>query len=371
MKQTVDPADPPGTTALFGRIWRFAHDRHRIYLDRLRGYPPPWTGDPILRRHRFTNAWRAADRVSQRCIRLMHESRNESAGTILLRLMLLKIFNKEETFNGLVGQLGGEPPTVQNADFGRMQEVLDALAQKGPLYSGAYVMPGRAGRQKHHWHLNVIEWMLKDRTAERIVDRGVRNGLEGVYGMLKGVPGFGSFLAFQYAVDCGYGRLYAGGEGDFVVAGPGAADGVFKCFENHGRAYAPEALIQWMTEYQDRFFEEQGLEAPTLWGRALQPIDVQNLLCETSKYTRASDPEVPGATGRTRIKQRFNPAGVPAKPFFPPAWGLNEAVDEWYKTEAGRPKAEHGSGRYRYGRISGPPPQGTRDGGGGDWLPFD
>ena len=29
------------------------------------GQPAPWTSDPILRRHRFTNCYRAADRVSQ------------------------------------------------------------------------------------------------------------------------------------------------------------------------------------------------------------------------------------------------------------------------------------------------------------------
>ena len=54
-----------------------------------------------------------------------------------------------------------------------------------------------------------------------------------------------------------------------------------------------------------------------LFGRRLQPIDTQNLLCETSKYTRASNPEVPGAAGRTRIKQRFKAAGELPKPVFP------------------------------------------------------
>ena len=38
-------------------------------MRRLAGSPPPWTDDPVICTHRFTNAYRAADRVSQYLIR--------------------------------------------------------------------------------------------------------------------------------------------------------------------------------------------------------------------------------------------------------------------------------------------------------------
>ena len=52
-------------TPVFDTYWRFAAARQGLYEARLRGQPAPWTSDPILRRHRFTNCYRAADRVSQ------------------------------------------------------------------------------------------------------------------------------------------------------------------------------------------------------------------------------------------------------------------------------------------------------------------
>ncbi|HEV2187580.1 MAG TPA: nucleotide kinase domain-containing protein, partial [Stellaceae bacterium] len=56
-------------TAVFDSYWRFAAERQAIFVRRLAGMPAPWTDDPILARHRFTNAYRAADRVSQFLIR--------------------------------------------------------------------------------------------------------------------------------------------------------------------------------------------------------------------------------------------------------------------------------------------------------------
>jgi hypothetical protein len=52
--------------------WRFAGERQHIYHARLRGASAPWTLDPVLSQYRFTNAYRAADRVSQELIRLAY-----------------------------------------------------------------------------------------------------------------------------------------------------------------------------------------------------------------------------------------------------------------------------------------------------------
>ena len=53
----------------FDAYWRFAAERQRIFRGRAEGMPPPWTSVPILSRHKFTNVYRAADRVSQYLIR--------------------------------------------------------------------------------------------------------------------------------------------------------------------------------------------------------------------------------------------------------------------------------------------------------------
>src|SRR3546814_2064593 len=49
--------------------WKFGAERLAMYLRRLAQPNGPWTDDPILRTYRFTNSFRAADRVSQYLIR--------------------------------------------------------------------------------------------------------------------------------------------------------------------------------------------------------------------------------------------------------------------------------------------------------------
>jgi hypothetical protein len=56
-------------------------------------------------------------------------------------------------------------------------------------------------------------------------------------------PSLGPLLAYQFALDLGYSPLLTADEATFVVPGPGALDGLAKCFEDPG-GLAPEDLIR-------------------------------------------------------------------------------------------------------------------------------
>src|SRR5262245_21845606 len=60
---------PLKQTLVFTTYWRFAAERQEIFFRRLKHPDPPWTSDPVLQNHKFTNASRASDRVSQYFIR--------------------------------------------------------------------------------------------------------------------------------------------------------------------------------------------------------------------------------------------------------------------------------------------------------------
>jgi hypothetical protein len=140
--------------------------------------------------------------------------------------------------------------------------------------------------------------------------------------LLASYPGLGPFLAFQYAIDLNYAGFLTHTEGDFVVAGPGAADGIAKCFSDTGGRNAEE-VIHWVCERQEEAFRSAGIKFQTLFGRRLQPIDCQNLFCEISKYARVAHPDIKGLTGRTRIKQLYRQAVQPLPALmFPPRWGV-------------------------------------------------
>jgi len=145
------------------------------------------------------------------------------------------------------------------------------------------------------------------------------------YYVLLSCPSLGRFLAFQLLIDLNYGPLLDFNEMDFVIAGPGALDGIFKCFVNAGEASA-EDTIRAMVEISSGEFQRLGLTFTTLWGRHLQPIDCQNIFCEVEKYSRYAHPEIRGRSRRARIKQRYRPNAEPLSPAFPAKWHLTGLI---------------------------------------------
>ena len=81
-------------TKVFDTYWRFAAERHQVYQARLRGEPCPWTTDSIIASHRFTNCYRAADRVSQYLINEVIYRGSQDADEVLFRILLFKFFNR-------------------------------------------------------------------------------------------------------------------------------------------------------------------------------------------------------------------------------------------------------------------------------------
>lgn len=309
-------------TAVFDTYWRFAAERQAMYLRRLSGVSAPWTDDPILQRYRFTNAYRAADRVSQFLISDVQyrSDRSQALDELVFRTLLFKLFNKIETWELLERSVGNL--SWQSTDFQRIADVLDlAYRRDQRIYSAAYIMPSPpfGAQRKHTNHLTLLWRMMTDGLPHQI---GTAKSLRDVYARILAYPGIGPFLAFQFAIDINYSDATAFDEEEFVVAGPGAVDGIAKCFHGLG-GQTPEQVIYWMTEHQDQEFYERGIHFPGLFGRRLQPIDCQNLFCEISKYARVAHPSVAGVSGRSRIKQTYRPASRPLNaPAFPPKWEL-------------------------------------------------
>lgn len=300
--------------------WRFAAERQAIYERRVAGLPGPWTDDEILRTHRFTNCYRASDRVSQFLIRHVIYEGSQAPEEVLFRTLVFKLFNRESTWNLLSEQLG--KLEWRTFDFETYNRVLtEAFESEQRLYSAAYVMPSpKLGEvRKHSNHLRLIELMLNDDLSEQIQHA---SDLEMAFEILRSYPSLGDFLAFQYLIDINYSEMTSFDEKDFVVAGPGAKDGIRKCF-GPGSIGIESEIINYMVVNQRAEFERLCLEFNGLKGRALQPIDCQNLFCEVDKYSRVAHPEIQGKSGRSRIKQKFHESAVPAEPWFPPKWGLN------------------------------------------------
>jgi hypothetical protein len=294
-------------------------------MRRVAGAPPPWTDDPVLAAHRFTNVYRASDRVSQYLIRHVIYEGEQSIDEIFFRTLLFKIFNRLDTWERLSEQLG--VLTWREYQFERYARILDAaLAAGDRIYSAAYIMPSpRFGdARKHRNHLQLLEHMMRTGAPKQVAQAP---SLEAVFNLLRGYPSLGDFLAFQFTIDLNYSAPLKFTEMDFVVAGPGARDGIRKCFVDTAGLCEAD-VIRAVTDMAGCEFERLGLGFRDLWGRPLQLIDCQNIFCEVDKYARVVHPEATGASGRTRIKQRFAPHPAPLPQWYPPKWELRLPAGE-------------------------------------------
>ena len=312
----------PTPSPVFDTYWTFVSRRHEAYERRLVQPDGPWTDDPILAAHRFTNVFRAADRVSQRLIAdVQGPDRSSALDEVFYRTMLFKTFNSERTWDAVESRLG--PISWQRTPPSEIAAVLDGLHSRGvAIYSAAYIMPSppHGHERKHRNHLAAIDLMMRDGLPASVASA---SSLEEVYDLLLARPGLGRFLAFQYAVDLSYSDVVPFDDSGFVVAGPGAIDGLSKCFLD-ADGMSPEELIGWTGSRMEIELDRLGLPFGGLFGRRPSPVDWQNCFCEISKYARVAHPDVVGSSGRTRIKQRYDARGARPlpRPVLPAKWGV-------------------------------------------------
>ncbi|SFT91224.1 hypothetical protein SAMN05421857_4077 [Chryseobacterium formosense] len=314
----------PKKSIVYDKYWIFAAKRFEVFINRLNNPRGPWTSDNVICNHRFTNVFRASDRVSQYLIGLQYDGGDYQE--IFFKTILFKIFNKIETYQCLEEKIGSID--INSFKFKDYDLILkEELQRKTAIYSAAYIMPSAGSAfghtLKHTNHLALIQKMIDDNLFQKVMGC---NSLSQVYELLLRYPSIGNFLAFQYTIDLNYSTLINFSEMDFVVAGPGAKNGIKKCFSSLGD-YSFEDVIKMMAENQSEEFDRLQIEHPNLWGRELQLIDCQNLFCEVDKYLRVTNPEVIGVTDRKRIKQKFSMAKPQYKLFFPPKWNINEKID--------------------------------------------
>jgi hypothetical protein len=317
----------PVPTVVFDTFWRFAAERQNVYFARLRRMPPPWTSDPVISDFKFTNAYRASDRVSQFLIRevIYQDHAPLAPEDVFFRIMLFKLFNKIETWRRLEEHLG--PLTYRRYSFEAYDRVLSRASEDGAaIYSAAYIMPSGnmlGHKRKHRNHLALLEKMMRDNLCVKLArTQTMQAGFE----LFRSYPTIGDFLAYQYVTDINYSELTDFSETEFVVPGPGAVDGLRKAFSDTC-GFSDADVIRWVADTQEDQFERLCLNFQTLFGRNLQYIDCQNLFCEVDKYSRVAHPEYVGRSGRMRIKQRFVTTGMLPDAYFPPKWKIITTLD--------------------------------------------
>lgn len=315
----------PTSSIVYDSYWYLAAERQNIFFKRLNDELGPWTYDPIIQKHKFTNAYRASDRVSQYLIKNVIYKGSQDPNEVFFRIILFKLFNKIETWELLNEKLN--EISVKSFNYRDYDAVLSSAMNDGKrIYSAAYIMASGAKifgpGKKHQSHLKLIQMMMDNHLPEKLCQC---TSMGQAYELLLDCPMIGSFLAYQFATDINYSDITDFSEMSFVMPGPGALNGIKKCFTSLGE-YSAVDIIKMMADTQEKEFERLGIDFKTLWGRQLQLIDCQNIFCETDKYARVKFPEVQGQTKRTRIKQIFKMNLDKFEPWYPPKWNINNQI---------------------------------------------
>jgi hypothetical protein len=123
--------EPAKVSEVYESYWRFAAERQAVFFRRAFGEPRPWTDNVVLGAYKFTNAYRASDRVSQYLIRhvIYRDDLPSSPREVFFRILLFKLFNKIETWQLLEESVG--PVTFEDYGFVRYDEVLARALREG------------------------------------------------------------------------------------------------------------------------------------------------------------------------------------------------------------------------------------------------
>jgi hypothetical protein len=314
------------STVVFVTLWYYIVKRHLMYEKRLRGEPPPWTDDEILRDHRFTNVFRILDRVSQFLVRdVIYKSGGSMEDQeVVFRILLFKLFNSISAWKKLRDALG-HVPSWEKFNLPQYAQILGDASKKGvKIWNPAYTQRPQVGDEidakystKHERYLALLETRMREGITAKL--KQARTYREVFYALKR--PGlYGNFLSMQVATDLNYSPVLNFHENDFIMPGPGCLDGMQKCFRIRPDADLAAEIIHRCVEEQEGMFTDLELQPVTLFGRRLTAIDVQNCFCECDKYARIAHPEY--NLQRKEIKQTFRSNSPLEVPFLPPKWGL-------------------------------------------------
>lgn len=246
-------------------------ERESIRRKKEAGKPRPWTTDPNLRDYRYTNVRRNDDPVTKWIYKNWLQP-HENNPNVHFAAVVARLFNNTPTLSRLGFPENGYPMN----EWG--QKLLSMKQQGERIFNPAYIVSTN-GRAKDK-SLYVLEDVLLP-IWEKC--RAPKQGetLESYAAHLQQFDGMGSFLSGQVIADLKEIEplMYAEDWWSWSNPGPGSKRGFNYVFEKPiDASISPIEWVQGIKKLQDIIFEETGIKQDAQ--------NVQNNLCELSKYTK-------------------------------------------------------------------------------------
>lgn len=292
-------------------FWHWVRERHRIWYRRyVEKLPPPWTDDPYLGAHRFTNVYRRLDPGTAWLVDHVIQA-DASADEALLNVIAYRQ-GLHELSKAHLGWLTVDRTGLSNQ--GRAEEQMASFGPGTP-YTGAYLLGNSIyrGPKRKTWPLlwRDIGASLAARRRDGTTDWTHLTRRE-LINLLRSFPGVGPFVSYQVCLDLSYPEMGLGlshGNDGYALLGPGARKGLdllprprlVAARQSGDDGY--NARLVWLRDLQDEHLAGRmpGWDDGALDYVYLDRSDIENCCCEFGRYHEAR---------RTRghnLRRRFYP----------------------------------------------------------------
>jgi len=287
-----------GSTCTMEGLLYFIWEREVIRIVKERGGDKPWTKDPILAKYKFTNIRRKDDRVSRWIIDNVITP-NAGRQDLWFILLITRLINWPPTLQHLIEDavLFRNPTDFNPVEFSDSVERFKAKG--GKVYSGAYMVyptkmdPGGVKSLAIAKHIVKPASDLHDVMCEAVFEK---KSIESFVARLSTSFGISTFMAGQVAADLTYcGQLSTAVDlYSYAPIGPGSSRGLNYLLNRSAYAgWSQDHFNEELCKVREAIVEKLELRDLTLH-------DVQNCMCEFSKYCRA-------ALGEGKPKTTYNP----------------------------------------------------------------
>lgn len=292
----------PETVCSIESLLYFVRERENIRIRRWLYNDGPWTEDPILQKYKFTNIHRSDDRVSKWIINNVLDP-NEGRKDIWFILLIARLINWPPTLQQLIRANILFAP-AQDFDPVEFSKAVEGLP--GKRYSGAYMLyPTKlenGGVKSLAVARHIIEPTLLryDEITHSIFDTSREASVERFVNTLSQCFGVSTFMAGQVAADMTYSNGPLCDANDiytYAPMGPGSQRGLNYLLDRAAFAsWDQQAFNSALIDVYMVIYTELNIPTLTLH-------DVQNCMCEYSKYCRTTLSEgVPKTTYKPELE---------------------------------------------------------------------
>lgn len=293
-EELIKDSTPNIDMDMLKHYYNYVTERYEIFKKREKGFPPPWTNDPILKEYKFTNVRREHDRTTKWLIDNISKSEKLSDGDMFWRTMIFRLYNKIETAELI--ELGD-----YNSNFwNNIEDYANRLdKQETDVYTRAYKTVSIKYRHKYkypnHDYRSSMLLFISDKAKDNnySIPDGIMDNANKLFKYFISYSGIGYFLGYQLFVDMTYlpESVCPISENEFVVAGPGCKAGIDRLFIDRDCMSYEESLFwirdnfnSMMRNINPNYDQKLMLDNLPEYDRHMNVMSIENTFCEFSKY---------------------------------------------------------------------------------------